>query len=327
MRGGCRARRPTRGGTRSRAGAKRPTPLGGGGAEFVPPSPGTSRRQAAHFAVGSSNASQSHSMRTICPPGARISTMRSSTSAGSATWWSDVEATTASNGVLRLVSLELDLPVLGSVRRRRVEADRVVSRSAEPGHVTADRAAAELEDARGRFGKPLADPGPCRVEPAVPPGASRLGSALRGQRARVRHAALHPRSSSTLRPHASASTRSQPCIARPRISIGPRIRSSRPGRPTRPGRRAPTGRPGRSRRPPCSRRSGTPGRRTSSARSRRPRRHQLADPVGQVLVVRHLTIVEIPPRRPYSRMDRVRHVSAQLCERASSAALSSSIAA
>jgi hypothetical protein len=66
-----------------------------------------------------------------------------------------------------VVPLEVDPAVVLPVRRRGVYADRVVSGGAEPGHMTADRAAAELEDARRRCGQPITDPGPRRVQPAV----------------------------------------------------------------------------------------------------------------------------------------------------------------
>jgi hypothetical protein len=51
-----------------------------------------------HRAVGSSNRSRAHSTTITLPPGASASRMRSSTWSRSATWCSDVQATTASIG-------------------------------------------------------------------------------------------------------------------------------------------------------------------------------------------------------------------------------------
>ena len=95
--------------------------------------------------------------------------------------------------------------------------------------------------------------------------------ALRRQRACV-GPALHPRLELALRLHAlGIDSQPAPHLApahheRRGVRLGDERVASPRGRP------APACRPGRSPRPPCCRRSGTPARRTSSSRRRRPRR-------------------------------------------------------
>src|SRR5574338_269704 len=109
-------------------------------------------------------------------------------------------------------------PALVAVGRDGVDADRLVARRAEPRHEPAERPASELHDARRGVTEPLADDRPDGGEPSFVQGhrpAGRLGGSDRAYEApRSTHS---PSSSSPAT--SSASTRSQPGIERPRITM------------------------------------------------------------------------------------------------------------